>query len=61
MPDTIMRLSKEFKEKSNFSMKLFTKGLFFLAMVSAVALLLLMFFILFLPLIHGMVSLPGNY
>ncbi len=61
LPDTIMRLSKEFKEKSNFSMKLFTKGLFFSAMVSVVALLLLMFFVLFLPLIQGMVSLPGNY
>ncbi len=61
LPDTIMRLSKEFKEKSNFSMKLFTKGLFFSAMVSVVVLLLLMFFVLFLPLIQGMVSLPGNY
>ena len=61
LPDTIMRLSKEFKEKSNFSMKLFAKGLFFLSMVSVVAFLLLMFFVLFLPLIQGMVSLPGNY
>ena len=61
LPDTIMRLSKEFKEKSNISVKLFTKGLFFLAMVSVVAFLLLMFFTLFLPLIQGMVSLPGSY
>ncbi len=61
LPDTIMRLSKEFKEKSNFSMKLFTKGLFFSAMLSVVVFLLLMFFVLFLPLIQGMVSLSGNY
>lgn len=61
LPETIMRLSKEFKDKSNLSVKLFTKGLFFLAMVSVVIFLLLMFFVLFLPLIRGMVNLPGSY
>ncbi len=61
LPEAIMRLSKEFKEKSNLSVKLFTKGLFFLAMVSVVIFLLLMFFVLFLPLIQGMVNLSGSY
>lgn len=61
LPDTILRLSKDFKEKSSYAMRLFTKALFSLAMVSVVLFLLLMFFSLFLPLIQGMVSLPGNY
>ncbi len=61
LPDTILRLSKDFKEKSSYTMHLFTKTLFFLVMASVVFFLLLMFFSLFLPLIQGMVSLPGNY
>jgi type II secretory pathway component PulF len=61
LPEAVLRLSEEFKEKSNRSLHLFTKGLFFLAMVSIVAFLFLMFFSLFLPLIQGMVSLPANY
>ncbi len=61
LPKTIMRLSNEFKEKSDLSMQIFTKGLFLLAMVSVVIFLFLMFFVLLLPLIRGMISLPGSY
>ncbi|MHB1661649.1 MAG: type II secretion system F family protein [bacterium] len=61
LPETVLRLSEEFKEKSSRSMRLFTKALFFLAMVSVVIFLFLMFFSLFLPLIQGMVGLPANY
>lgn len=61
LPETVMRLSMEFKDKSNLSLKIFTGGLFFLAMASVVIFLFLMFFVLLLPLIQGMISLPGNY
>ena len=61
LSETVLRLSLEFKEKSNRYIKLFTKGLFFLAIASVVFFLLLMFFSLFLPLIQGMVGLPANY
>ncbi|MHB8232141.1 MAG: type II secretion system F family protein [bacterium] len=61
LSETVLMLSKEFKEKSSRSMRLFTKALFFLAMVSVVLFLFLMFFSLFLPLIQGMVSLPASY
>ncbi|MCL4427932.1 MAG: type II secretion system F family protein [Deltaproteobacteria bacterium] len=61
LPETVLGLSQEFKEKSRRYIELFTKGLFFLAIVSVVAFLLLMFFSLFLPLIQGMVELPANY
>jgi type II secretory pathway component PulF len=61
LSETVLRLSLEFKEKSNRYMKLFTKGLFFLAIASVVFFLFLMFFSLFLPLIQGMVGLPANY
>lgn len=61
LPETVLRLSEEFKERSNRSMRLFTKALFFLAMLSVVLFLFLMFFSLFLPLIQGMVGLPANY
>ncbi len=61
LPETVLRLSQEFKEKSSRYMGLFTKGLFFLAIASVVFFLFLMFFSLFLPLIQGMVGLPANY
>ena len=61
LSETVLRLSKEFKEKADRYMKIFTKGLFLLAMIGAVFFLLLMFFSLFLPLIQGMVGLSANY
>jgi|GEM_PF-7004034 len=61
LTETVQTLSQEFKEKSSRYMNIFTKGLFFAAVVSVVFFLLLMFFSLFLPLIQGMVGLPANY
>ncbi len=61
LSETVLRLSGEFKDKSDRYMKIFTKGLFFLAMTGVVFFLLLMFFSLFLPLIQGMVGLSANY
>jgi type IV pilus assembly protein PilC len=61
LSETVLRLSKEFKEKADRYMKIFTKGLFLLAMAGVVFFLLLMFFSLFLPLIQGMVGLSANY
>ncbi len=61
LPETVLRLSGEFKEKSNHYMGLFTKGLFFLAITLVVFFLLLMFFSLFLPIIQGMVGLSVSY
>ena len=61
LSETVLRMSEEFKEKSERLMQLLTKGLFFLAMALVVSFLFLMFFSLFLPLIQGMVSLPANY
>ncbi len=61
LSETVLNLSKEFKEKADRYMKIFTKGLFLLAMIGVVLFLLLMFFSLFLPLIQGMVGLSANY
>jgi Type II secretory pathway, component PulF len=44
LPDEIMRLSGYFKERSEISLKILTKGLFFFAFVSAFVFLLLIFF-----------------
>lgn len=61
LSETVMMLSKEFKEKSERYMKIFSKGIFFMAMMGVVFFLILMFFSLFLPLIQGMVGLSANY
>lgn len=61
LPEAIIKLSEEYKNRSEDFLRLFTKTLFFSAMALVVVFLFIMFFSLLLPLINGMVSLPNSY